>query len=61
MNSWKFNGLAGCVTRNVICKELNINHIDLYKKVKDITTDGIVTTSENETFQFKLELINKNK
>ena len=60
MNSWKFNGIAGCVTRNIICKELNINPSDLYKKVKNITTDGTVTTNEDEVFQFKLEQIIKN-
>lgn len=59
MNSWKLNGIVGSAARVVICQGLSINQIDLYKKVKDITIDGVITTNENKIFQLKLELINK--
>jgi len=43
MNSWKLNGRASSLTRQAICKCLNIKHSEIYKAVKEINGDIIVT------------------
>jgi hypothetical protein len=61
MNSWKLNGQAGHHFRAAICKALNIHHTEIYKAVKDISKDGIITIRDGRQFEVKLEELNQNK
>lgn len=54
MNSWKLNGIAGHLTRQIIIESLNIVPTQLYKIVKSIDNDGIITLHDGR--KFKLEL-----
>ena len=54
MNSWKLNGIAGQRTRQIIIESLNIVPTQLYKIVKSIDNDGIITLHDGR--KFKLEL-----
>lgn len=57
MNAYKLNGIAGHVTRQAICKELNIHHTDLYKTVKNIDSKGLVELKDGRKFQIVLKYI----
>lgn len=54
MNSWKLNGIVGHITRSAIVKKLNIHHTEIYRKVKNIDINGVITTNDGK--QYKLEL-----
>ena len=55
MNSWKLNGIAGHLTRQAICKSLNIQNTEIYKIVKSIDNDGIIETTDGKKYQLKLK------
>ena len=55
MNSWKLNGIAGHLTRQAICKSLNIQHTEIYKIVKSIDDEGIIETTDGKKYQLKLK------
>ena len=55
MNSWKLNGIAGHLTRQAICKSLNIQPTEIYKIVKSIDNDGIIETTDGKKYQLKLK------
>jgi hypothetical protein len=57
MNSYKLNGMVGHVCRRAICEGLKIHHVEIYKTVKNITSDGIVETKDGKKYKLKLENI----
>jgi len=57
MNSYKLNGIAGHTCRAAICESLKIRHIDIYKVVKNIDSNGIIETNDGTKFKLKLEKI----
>ena len=57
MNSYKLNGRAGHYFRQAVCKGLGIEHTEIYKKVKDISSDGTIITKEGKRYKLKLEEI----
>lgn len=57
MNSYKLNGRAGHYFRKAVCKGLEIEHTEIYKKVKDISSDGTIITKEGKKYKLKLEEI----
>lgn len=61
MDSWKLNGQAGHHYRQAICKALKIPHTDIYKTVKDIDRNGIITTKDGKQFIMELKELNQNK
>jgi len=58
MNSYKLNSIVGHTLRSAVCKFFNIPHIDIYKKIKDISSDGIITTDDNKKYKVILKEIN---
>ena len=59
MNAYKLNGMAGHVTRQVICKELQIHQMDLYKTVKNMNSDGFVELKDGRKFRIVLKSLNE--
>ena len=57
MNSYKLNGKAGHYFRKAVCEGLGIDHTEIYKKVKDISSNGTITTKEGKNYKLKLEKI----
>jgi len=57
MNSWKLNGIAGHLTRQIIIESLNIKPTELYKTVKSIDNNGIITTHDNRKFKLELKYL----
>ena len=50
--------MAGHLTRNAICRKLNIPFTDLYKTIKDIDwKTGIIETKEGKKYFIQLEEI----
>lgn len=58
MNSYKLNGMVGHTLRIAICKFFSIPHTEIYKKVKDISNDGIITTDDGRQYKVTLKEIN---
>lgn len=54
MNSYKFHGMTGHLVRQAIVTSLNVPFSGIYKTIKDINTNGIITLSDGR--KFKLEL-----
>lgn len=57
MNSYKLNGIAGHLTRQAICKGLQIHHTEIYKVIKDIGRDGTIRTKDGRGFKLNLEQV----
>jgi len=56
MNSYKLNGIAGHLTREAICRGLEIPSFQLYKVVKSIDyRTGIITLKDGRTFKLELK------
>ena len=55
MNSWKLNGIAGHLTRQIIIESLNIIPTQIYKIVKSIDNNGIIVLHDGRKFKLKLE------
>ena len=55
MNSYKLNGIAGHQFRSAICKYFGINHTEIYKFVKDIDKNGVITLSNGQKFILTLK------
>ena len=50
MNSYKLNGIAGHQFRSTICKYFGIKHTEIYRFVKDIDKDGVITLNNGQKF-----------
>jgi len=57
MNSYKLNGIAGHICRVAICESLKIRHVDIYKVVKNIDSNGVIETADGTKFKLKLEKV----
>ena len=57
MNSWKLNGQAGHFYRMMICRSIKIPHTQIYKDVKGIDRDGIITLHDGRRFKPELKQI----
>ena len=57
MNAYKLNGIVGYIARKAIREGLNIQWTEIYKTVKDITDEGIITTKDGKKYKLKLEEI----
>lgn len=57
MNSYKLNGIIAHASRISICRSLKIKYSDIYKEVRDITPDGVVTTRDGQQYLLALEPI----
>jgi len=57
MNSWKLNGIAGHLTRQIIIESLNIVPTELYKTVKSIDNEGIITLNDGRKFKLELKYL----
>ena len=57
MNSWKLNGIAGHLTRQIIIESLNIVPTELYKTVKSINNNGIITLHDGRKFKLELKYL----
>lgn len=55
MNAYKLNGKAGHFFRQAVCEKLGINHTEIYREVKNISDNGIITTREGKKYKLKLE------
>ncbi len=56
MNSYKLNGIAGHLTREAICRGLEIPSSQLYKVVKSIDyRTGIIILKDGRTFKLELK------
>ena len=55
MNSYKLNGIVGHTCRAAICESLKIRHVDIYKVVKNIDSNGVIETADGTKFKLKLE------
>ena len=56
MNAYKLNGNLGHLARTAIVEGLNIHHIDIYRNVKDIQRE-IIITKDGKKYKLKLEEI----
>lgn len=54
MNAYRFNGMAGWLTRIAICKGLSIPNTLIYKKVKDILSDGKLLMDDGKLYELTL-------
>lgn len=57
MNSYKLNGIAGHQFRSTICKYFGIKHTEIYRFVKDIDKDGVITLNNGQKFTLTLEKV----
>ena len=57
MNSWKLNGIAGHLTRQIIIESLNIMPTELYKIVKSIDNKGIIILHDDRKFKLELKYL----
>lgn len=58
MNSYKLNGMAGHLTRQTIIKSLNITPpTELYKTVKNIDSNGVITLHDGRKFKLELKYL----
>jgi hypothetical protein len=55
MNAYKLNGIVGHICRDAICKELKINHTDIYKEVRNIDSNGTITTKDGKKYELVLK------
>jgi hypothetical protein len=55
MNSWKLNGIAGHIARIAICKSLKMEHASLYRSVKNIDNNGIITIYNGKKYELILK------
>lgn len=55
MNSWKLNSIAAHVFRQSVCRSLAINHMDIYKTLKDVNLYGIIETKDGKKYQLVLK------
>jgi hypothetical protein len=56
MNPWKLNVIAGHLTREAICRHLDINHSEVYRAVKDVR-NNIIELKNGKIYKLKLEEI----
>lgn len=54
MNSYKFHGMTGYLVIQAIVTSLNVPFSGIYKAIKNIDIDGVITLSDGR--KFKLEL-----
>lgn len=54
MNAYRFNGMAGWLTRLAICKSLGIPNTLIYKKVKYILPDGMLLMDDEKVYELTL-------
>lgn len=54
MNAYRFNGMAGWLTRLVICKSLGIPNTLIYKKVKSVFPDGKLLMDDGKVYELTL-------
>ena len=50
--------MVGHTLRITICKFFSIPHTEIYKKVKDISNSGIITTDDGKQYKVILKEIN---
>lgn len=55
MNSYKLNSIAGHTCKAAICKSLKIRHVDIYRVVKNIDSNGVIEINDGTKFKLKLE------
>ena len=55
MNSWKLNSIAGHCFRNCISEFFDIHIADVYKKVKNIDENHIITTDDGKKYELTLK------
>jgi len=54
MNSYRLNGIAGHQFRRAVCKKLEISHTQIYKEVKSISNEGVITVKDGRKFTLSL-------
>ena len=54
MNAYRFNGMAGWLTRLAICKSLGIPNTLIYKKVKSVFPDGKLLMDNGKIYELTL-------
>lgn len=59
MNCYILNGMAGHLARQAIIKGLDIEWNQLYKTVKSIDNDGIITLHDGRKFKLELKELNE--
>lgn len=57
MNSWKLNSIIGHHAREAICKGLKMERESLYRAVKNIDNNGIITVYNNKKYRLIIEEI----
>lgn len=57
MNSWKLNSISNCLVRNAISVFFNIQITDVYKMVKSINNNHIITMSNGEKYELTLKKV----
>ena len=61
MNSYKLNGTVGHLARMAINEGLDIVNSEIYKVVKSIDNNGIITTKDDKKYKLKLVEIDEPK
>lgn len=56
MNAFKLNSITGHLVREAISEGLQIHYTEIYKEVKDISKNIIITKNNNK-YKLKLEKI----
>lgn len=57
MNSYKLNSIAGRMTRFTITKGLNIHFTEIYKVIKAIDNENIITLYDGRKFKLELKYL----
>ena len=57
MNSWKLNSMSNYYLRKCISEFFNIHIADVYKKVKNIDENHIITTDDVKKYKLTLKEI----
>jgi DNA-binding IscR family transcriptional regulator len=61
MNSYKFNGIAGHISRQTIARDLKIPLHHIYKTVKSIDYNGIIETHDGKKYVLELKEVTDEK
>lgn len=57
MNAYRFNSVAQYHLRKCISKELQIDYSDVYRVVKDIDYEGLITTKDGKKYKLGLRRV----
>jgi regulatory protein YycI of two-component signal transduction system YycFG len=61
MNPYRLNGISGYHFRKAVCEGLKIEHIEIYRTIKNISIEGIIITKDDRKYKLELKEIKDEK